>query len=92
LVAGTVNVGLALANGATFPPIELVLAEAIIGFLGYGVSLTLFVLGLRKFGTARTGTYFSLAPFVGAVLAVLILEEPLTVKLLIAGLLMGVGL
>jgi drug/metabolite transporter (DMT)-like permease len=92
LVAGTVNVVLALVNGAAFPPPGLVLAAAIIGFLGYGVSLTLFVLGLRHLGTARTGAYFSLAPFVGAALAVLILGEPLTLKLLVAGGLMGIGL
>jgi hypothetical protein len=28
----------------------------------------LFVLASRHLGTARTGTYFSLAPFIGAVL------------------------
>jgi hypothetical protein len=87
-----VNVVLAFVNGATFPLPGLVLAAAVIGFLGYGVSLTLFVLGLRHLGTARTGAYFSLAPFVGAALAVLILGEPLTTKLLIAGGLMGIGL
>ena len=67
-------------------------ASAIVGFLGYGVSLALFVLGLRHLGTARTGAYFSLAPFVGAVLAVVILHEPLSTHLLVAGVLMGFGL
>lgn len=62
VVAGTVNVVLALATGATFPPRALVLAAAIIGFFGYGVSLTLFVLGLRHLGTARTGAYSRLPP------------------------------
>ena len=46
-----------------------------VGFLGYGVSLTLFVLGLRHLGTARTGAYFSLAPFIGAMLAVVLLGD-----------------
>ena len=62
------------------------------GVLGYGVSLALFVLGLRYLGTARTGAYFSLAPFVGAALAVAILGEPVSVRLIIAGGLMGFGL
>ena len=68
------------------------LAAGVVGFLGYGVSLALFVLGLRDLGTARTGAYFSLAPFVGAVLAVVMLGEPLTAQLIVAGGLMGVGL
>ncbi len=92
LVAGAVNLGLAFASGATVPSLGIVLAAAVVGFLGYGVSLALFVLGLRHLGAARTGAYFSLAPFVGAVLAVPMLGEPVTVTLLAAGGLMAVGL
>src|SRR6185437_2216081 len=63
-----------------------------VGFLGYGVSLALFVLGLRYLGTARTGAYFSLAPYVGAALAVAMLGEPLSLRVAISGGLMGLGL
>jgi hypothetical protein len=92
LVAGVVSLALALLHGALFPSLSILLAVTIVGFLGYGVSLALFVLGLRYLGSARTGAYFSLAPFVGAVLAVLMLGDPLSAKLLIAGGLMGIGL
>ena len=92
LVAGAVNLALALAQGAVIPPIGIVLAAGVVGFLGYGVSLVLFVLGLRHLGTARTGAYFSLAPFVGATVAVLMLGEPASARLLIAAVLMGIGL
>ncbi len=92
LVAGTVNTALALALGAGLPGSAAAMAAGLVGFLGYGVSLVLFVLALRHLGTARTGAYFSLAPFVGAALAVAMLGEPLTVRLLAAGLLMGLGL
>jgi drug/metabolite transporter (DMT)-like permease len=92
LVAGTLNLVLALANGAALPAIATFLAAAAVGFLGYGVSLALFVLGLRHLGTARTSAYFSLAPFVGAVLAILMLGEALSPQLLIAGALMALGL
>jgi hypothetical protein len=74
------------------PDAGTVLAAGVVGFLGYGVSLALFVLGLRYLGTARTGAYFSLAPFIGAVLAVILLGEPVSVRLLLAGALMGLGL
>jgi len=92
LVAGAVNLGLALNHGATLPSARTVAAVGSVGFLGYGVSLALFVLGLRHLGTARTGAYFSLAPFVGAVLAVAMLGEPLSTRLVIAGGLMAFGL
>jgi drug/metabolite transporter (DMT)-like permease len=92
LVAGTVNLLLSLMYGATLPSVGTFLAVGLLGFLGYGVSVACFVLGLRHLGTARTGAYFSLAPFVGAILAVLMLGEPLSVQLIAAGVLMGLGL
>ncbi|MBB5373119.1 DMT family transporter [Acidocella aromatica] len=92
LVAGAVNVALALGAGGHFPTAGLLAAAGLVGFLGYGVSLVLFVLALRHLGTARTGAYFSLAPFVGAAIAVVFLGEPLSARLLVSGALMGLGL
>lgn len=91
LVAGTVNLLIAVVAGASLPPMTAASEAALLGFLSYGVSLVLFVLALRKIGTARTGAYFSLAPFAGAVLAIILLKEHLTVPLGIAGGLMLVG-
>lgn len=92
LIAGTVNFVLAIATGAHLPAIAALAGAGIVGFLGYGVSLVLFVLGLRNLGTARTGAYFSTAPFIGAVLAISMFQEPVTTRLLIAGGLMAIGL
>jgi len=93
LVAGAVNLTLAFAlGGAAFPPIGAALAAGVVGLLGYGVSLVLFVLSLRHVGAARTGAYFSIAPFIGAAVGVAFLREPLTVQLLTAGALMAFGL
>lgn len=91
VIAGAVNLGLALASGAHLPSAPAIAGAAVIGFFGYGVSLVLFVLALRLLGTARTGAYFSTAPFLGAGLSLLIFREPITAQLLIAAILMGVG-
>jgi drug/metabolite transporter (DMT)-like permease len=92
LAAGTINFSLAQAQGASLPGFGIILAVSVIGFLGYGVSLALFVLGLRHLGTARTGAYFSLAPFIGALLSLMLLDERLTVRLVTAGGFMAIGL
>jgi drug/metabolite transporter (DMT)-like permease len=92
LVSGTVNLCLALLAGATWPALSLVAAGTVHGFLGIGVSLVLFMLALRHLGAARTGAYFSLAPFVGALLSLLLLREQLTWQLMLAGSLMAIGL
>lgn len=91
LVAGTVNVGIALARGADLPGIWAVLSCAVVGLAGYGVSLTLFVLALRSLGTARTGAYFSVAPFVGAAISMLLLGDRPTLTFFLAAGLMAVG-
>jgi len=75
LAAGAVNLAIAAAIGAAWPGLAKVAAAASIGLLGYGVSLALFVVALRNLGAARTGAYFSTAPFVGVALAVLALGE-----------------
>jgi drug/metabolite transporter (DMT)-like permease len=89
LIAGAVNVGLALLSGASIPALPHVMEAGVVGFLGVGVSLVLFVLALRHLGTARTGAYYSLAPFIGAIIAVVLLAEPVTAKLIVAASLMG---
>jgi drug/metabolite transporter (DMT)-like permease len=92
LVAGVVNSILALAQGAALPGSGAILTVGVVGFLGYGVSLVLFVLALRHLGTARTSAYFCLAPFSGALLAILLLGDPLSAELIVGGSLMGFGL
>jgi drug/metabolite transporter (DMT)-like permease len=92
LVAGSVNLGLALALGARMPALTPLIGAGIVGFFGYGISLVLFVLALRQVGAARTGAYFSTAPFIGAGIGVLLLAEPITLQLLLAGVLMASGI
>jgi drug/metabolite transporter (DMT)-like permease len=92
LVAGAVNLGLAALQGARLPSLDTAILAGLVGFLGYGVSIALFVAALRHLGTARTGAYFSLAPFVGVSLAVLFLHEDLNVRLGAAGVLMAIGI
>ncbi len=91
LVAGCVNLVLAMLVGASFPPMLNMAGAMVVGLFAYGVSLTLFVVGLRHLGTARTGAYFSVAPFIGAILAV-VMGEPITLPLICAGGLMAFGI
>jgi drug/metabolite transporter (DMT)-like permease len=91
LAAGAVNFTLALGHGAPLPGLTTLAAAAAVGFFGYGISLVLFVLGLRHMGAARTGAYFSTAPFIGAALALPLFGETPTLALIGAALLMGIG-
>lgn len=91
LVAGITNCALALALGATLPAWPRTVEAMSAGLAGYGVSLVLFVLALRGLGSARTGAYFSTAPFIGAVIAIAVFQEPTSAAFWLAAALMGVG-
>jgi drug/metabolite transporter (DMT)-like permease len=92
LAAGAVNVALAfLVTRADWPPLPVAAATMALGLASYGVSLALFVVALRGLGTARTGAYFSTAPFAGALLSIVLLGEPVTASLLAGALLMAAG-
>lgn len=92
LAAGTVNTGLAMVHGASLPPVKLIAAALVIGFLAYGGASALIVLGLRHLGTARMAAYFSTASFIGAVFAVAVLGEPVSATLIAGGVLMAAGI
>jgi drug/metabolite transporter (DMT)-like permease len=91
LAAGSVNLALGLAQGASLPAANLTAAASALGLIGYGISLVLFILALRDLGTARTGAYFSVAPFFGAVLALLLLGEQVGTAFWLAAALMALG-
>jgi drug/metabolite transporter (DMT)-like permease len=91
LIAGSVNLALAFLMGVSLPPAASLAAAGLLGFVGYGVSLVLFIVALRHLGTARTGAYFSVAPFFGAALALVVLGEEATLYFWIAAALMALG-
>ena len=91
LIAGPFNLVLGLSISREAPSFSGILVTGVVGFLGYGVSLAFFVVALRDLGTARTGAYFSTAPFIGSSVAVIALGEPVTAQLLVAGSLMALG-
>jgi drug/metabolite transporter (DMT)-like permease len=92
LVAGPVNLSIALFNGASLPDASTLLAAMLTGFAGYGVSLVLFVIALRELGTARTGAYFSVAPLCGVGLSLAIWPELPGPSFWIAAALMALGI
>lgn len=83
LVAGNVNLALGLIIASQPSPGHFLAALAI-GAIGYGLSITLWVAGARDLGAARGQLIFAIAPFVGAVIAWVVLGEPVTTSQLVA--------
>jgi drug/metabolite transporter (DMT)-like permease len=90
-VAASVAIAIAIALHDPRPAVASFGLGALLGLVGYGCSLVLYVRALRVLGTARTGAYFATAPFAGAVLALAFGYAPLGIRLVLAGALMALG-
>jgi drug/metabolite transporter (DMT)-like permease len=91
LVAGAINTAIALLMGARFPSASGVGEAMLLGLVSYGLSLACFVRALRDLGAARTGAYYSLAPFFGAAIGIPLLREPARPGFLAGAALMAAG-
>ncbi len=91
VVSGSVNVGIALLVSQKLPPWSAIAQASVLGFFSYGLSLVCFVLALRHLGTARTGAYFSTAPFLGSAIALSLAWQLPTALFWLAAALMAAG-
>lgn len=91
LVSGAVSLALAFSLRQGFALGLPVVGGLAVGALGYGLSLVLFIKGLKGLGAFRTGALFSLAPYAGAVASVLVLGDRVKPGMAAAGLLMAAG-
>ncbi len=91
LTAGSVSTAAAFLMGQGFKPDAAAAGGLVLGAVCYGLSLVLFIRALKGLGAFRTGTFFSLGPFVGSLASVLILGDRVGWVAAAAGLLMIAG-
>ena len=75
LGAGTVSFVLSLVLGNPLPPFMTILGAMLLGSLGYGLSIVLFIRAMRGLGAARTSAMFGTAPLAGVVLSFLLFQD-----------------
>ena len=68
---------LARLAGESLPPLGVALRAMGLGFVSYGLSIFFYVRAQRELWAARTSAYYSVNPFVGSLLALLLLREGL---------------
>ena len=90
-VGAAVNCGIALMIGTALPAPAWIAGALLVGFLGYGLSIVCFIMALRQLGAARTGAFFAIAPFCGALTAVAFGMSLFSGRLLAAGAVMAFG-
>jgi drug/metabolite transporter (DMT)-like permease len=83
IIAGGTNFAIGVRTDG-LPDTAALLAALMIGAIGYGASITLWVAGARDLGAARGQLVFAAAPFVGAAVAWTFLPDPVTTRELVA--------
>lgn len=75
LVAGAISLSLVAFSGAALFFDTSVLYALVLGAFSYGLSLVFFIKALEGLGSSRTGAFFSFAPFVGALISLVVFLE-----------------
>ncbi|MCI0497668.1 MAG: EamA family transporter [Thermoplasmata archaeon] len=75
LVAGSISLSIACLLGMRMSLGPTVAHALLLGAFSYGASLVFFIKALEGLGSSRTGAFFSVAPFIGAVSSIVILRE-----------------
>ena len=82
---------IAVCVGSEFPTFKHIAIILLLGYVAYGLSIYFYTYVQRTIGAAKTSTYYALAPFIGALLSILLLGEPVTIIFIIASILMAAG-
>jgi drug/metabolite transporter (DMT)-like permease len=91
-LCGVVLTGaIAVARGEPVPSWAKIAGLLVCGATGYGFSLRLYLLAQRRIGAGRTGSVFAVAPFVGAVVAIVLGDESFGIVTVVAAALFVAG-
>ena len=82
---------IALSLGEAFPMWRHLVILLLLGFVAYGLSIFFYTHAQRGIGAAKTSTYYTLAPFIGAFLSVVSLGEPIGWIFIVATIVMAAG-
>ena len=86
---GSLIIGFAIGEKISY--LWSVFAVLAVGFVAYGLSIFTYVYAQRILGASRTSAYYAVAPFIGAVLSLLIFMDLPKPSFFIALLLMIIG-
>jgi drug/metabolite transporter (DMT)-like permease len=88
---GVISISVALVLGKPLSWDYRLPLALLLGAVSYGISLVFFIKALAGLGSSRTGAFFTLGPFVGAVASIIILRDWIGWVMFPAIVLMGVG-
>ena len=75
LFSGLGSLIVALIVGENLPEIIWMIADLLLGFVAYGLSINFYIKAQKHLGAAKTSAYYSIAPFLGVFFGIVLLNE-----------------
>lgn len=75
IFSGTGSIIIGLCIGEHIPAFGYILPVLALGFVAYGLSIYFYVYAQRYLGAARTSAYYAIAPFLAAILSLIMFRE-----------------
>ena len=91
IFSGISSLIIGLFIGEQIEALWSIVAVLCVGFVAYGLSIYFYVYAQRLLGAARTSAYYAVAPFIAAILSLIIFREIPDVTYFVALVLMIVG-
>ncbi len=73
--SGLGSLTVAFILGERLPAVQWILFVLLLGFVAYGLSIHFYIMAQKELGAAKTSAYYSIAPFLGVIFSILILNE-----------------
>ena len=89
--SGLGALAIAFAVDEHLPQWQHLVIIILLGYVSYGLSIYCYTYAQRTIDVAKTSTYYALAPFIGALLSILMLGEPVTLIFIVASIVMALG-
>lgn len=91
IFSGLGSLIVAFLAGDAFPGVSHLLLALLLGFVSYGLSIFFYVRAQKYIGAASTSAYYSVSPFIGALLSFVFFDEALSKTYPIALVVMLIG-
>ena len=82
--SGLVSLIVAFLIGEKLPSVQSILCIMLLGFVAYGLSIHFYIMAQKDLGAAKTSAYYSVAPFLGVIFSLIILNERPSIQFYVA--------
>ncbi len=89
--SGTGSVIVALISGEKLNATLYILPALLLGFVAYGLSIYAYVYSQRYIGAAKTSAFYALAPFIGALISIILFPKIPALLFIISFVIMALG-